>query len=167
MCVWVWRFLFSLINGLCEAVFCDQSGRDSLHVSKTLFCNSLRVVCILEQWFKTTHLHMEERFSGNDHPPQKVPPSHSHFLRPHAMTARHVHVCLPNAACACGNSSLDWAVLPDLSRKQVIGLTEQSHNKHLALQKGISVFAYTSYEFLNIIVLIYSTNCIFLQQNIY
>ncbi len=60
-----------------------------------------------------------------------------------------------------------WAVLPDLSRKQVIGLTEQSHNKHLALQKGISVFAYTSYEFLNIIVLIYSTNCIFLQQNIY
>lgn len=33
-------------------------------------------------------------------PPLKVPPSHSHFLHPHAMTVGHAHVCLPNAAGA-------------------------------------------------------------------
>lgn len=108
-----------LINGLWEVVFCDQSGHDSLNVSKTLFCNSLRVVCILEQWFKTTHLHMEERSSGNDQPPQKVPPSHSHFLRPHAMTA------MPTSASWMRPVLVEtavwiWAVLPDLYRKQVI-----------------------------------------------
>ncbi len=113
------KVFVSLINGLCEAVFCDQSGRDSLHVSKTLFCNSLRVDCILEQWFKTTHLYMEKRSSGNDQPPQKVPPSHSHFLRPHAMTS------MPTRASRMQPLRVEtavwiWVVLPDLSRKQGI-----------------------------------------------
>lgn len=102
--------LFSLINVLCKAFFCDLNGRDSSHVV-SLFCNSPRVVCVLKQWFKTTHLHMEERSSGNVQPPQKIPPSHSYLQRPHAMTARHAHVYLPIAACARGKfkeTSLQW-----------------------------------------------------------
>lgn len=98
-----------LINGLCKA-FCDFSGRDSSHVSITLFCSLRLKSCLCSRAVIQNHTSL----FGNVQPPQST--ENSTLTLPlstptHAMTARHAHVYLPIAACACGEfkeTSVQW-----------------------------------------------------------